>query len=115
MIMADAHDARRSGAPNTVLGITEARIFAVAYTNSEGREAMCLAIQFGKNTNDGKPGVFIMAEEAQMREMRVAGKTVTEGVRKFIARDARSADAVPEELLKDVDGGFDIGELVKGG
>lgn len=110
--MANPHDMRPSGPPNSVMGITEARVFAVAFTNAEGRQAMCLALQFGIDTSDRKPGVYIMAEEAQMREMRIAGTLVRDAVRKAVARGAVETEVVPDDVMPRTEtGGFNIADL----
>lgn len=55
------------GQPNTVLSVTECKHFAVRFTDSEGKETMCLVIAFGQ-MGDGGLGVFRLATATQMAE-----------------------------------------------
>jgi len=91
--------------PNTVLKVVDVKTAVVIYTNSEGRKSMCLAYSFGKDVEDGLPGVYIVAEEQQMTEtLRVAGKLVRDGVRRWLAgaEDVRSEN-IPAAVLGVVD------------
>ncbi len=93
------YDATRK---NEVVGITPANIFAVAWVNDEGRKSMCLAIVFGKDSEDEGPGVFILADEMQMKEqLKMANSVVKKGVRKHLASgEETTADDVPANLSK---------------
>ena len=98
------------GKPNQVLGVAPAEILAVKFTNGEGRIGACLAISFGKDTDDGGPGVYILAEQVQMTEqLTIAGPVVREGVRKYLAgRKPVSADNIPAAVLGAVGDDSDI-------
>jgi hypothetical protein len=91
--------------PNAVLKVVDVKTAVVIYTNGDGRKSMCLAYSFGKDVEDGLPGVYIVAEEQQMTEtLRVAGKLVRDGVRRWLAgaEDVRSEN-IPAALLGAVD------------
>ncbi|MEI6358069.1 MAG: hypothetical protein WCP53_13370 [Verrucomicrobiota bacterium] len=108
--------------PNQIIKVAEVRQVVVVYTNSEGRESMCLAQVFGKDTADGRVGVYILAEEQQMIEqLKIAGKLVKDGVRKWVAgeEDVKS-DNIPAAVLGQVGElttgeGFDATKLEIGG
>jgi hypothetical protein len=87
--------------PNTVLKVVDVKTAVVIYTNSEGRKSMCLAYSFGKDVEDGMPGVYVVAEEQQMTEtLRVAGKLVRDGVRRWIAgAEEVKSENIPAALL----------------
>lgn len=87
--------------PNAILGCAPAQIYAVKYTNSEGRVAACLAIVFGKDRDDGGPGVYIMAEQQQMIDtLTIAGNTVRNGVRRELAKGTPvSGGSIPDMTL----------------
>lgn len=108
-----------TGKSNVVTGVVPAQLMAVAYVDSEGRKSMCLAVQFGKDVNDGGPMVFIMADEEEMKtQLKIANATITKGVRAWMAKQR---DATAEELPSNVDvgvmdgspstGDLDIGSL----
>lgn len=88
-----------SGKQNVVTGIAEARILAVSWVNGEGRKSISLVLQFGTDTEDGAPGVFVLADENEMeRQLQVANNTIKKGVRAYLAREsAPRADDIPEE------------------
>lgn len=111
-----------SGKPNQVIRVAEIRTLAVVFTNSEGREAMCQVQVFGKDVDDGGPGVYVLAEEQQMTEaLKLASPTVKNGVRKWLASQKDVAgESIPAAVLGQVagpvtDGGFDIGKVEVGG
>lgn len=88
-----------------VINITEARTFAVIWTDAEGQKSMCLAISFGKdaeapNPDKAGPGVFILADQEQMTtDLTIANKIVKAGVQKHLAQEApATADEVPAGL-----------------
>lgn len=87
--------------PNQVIGIAPAEIMAVKFTNGEGRVGAALAIVFGKDVQDGGPGVYILAEQVQMTEqLTIAGPVVRDGVRKHLAsRKPVSAGSIPDAVL----------------
>jgi hypothetical protein len=89
-----------------VVGVAPASLHSVAWVNAEGRKSMCLVIVFGKDTEDGGPGVFILADQEQMSEqLRIANVVVKKGVRRWLAGEqaTRAAD-VPAGL-----GNVDLG------
>ncbi len=85
---------------NEVVGVTNAKLLAVAWVNGEGRKSMCLALVFGKDAEDKGPGVFILADESQMSEqLRLANSTVKKGVRKWLSSmKETTADDIPSSL-----------------
>jgi hypothetical protein len=92
---------------NAVEGVTEAKLFAVAWTDSDGRRSMCLALQFGKDNTDGKPGVFILADAEDMKnQLRVANPTIKQGVRAFLAAHSGELGEVPSGVT-----GVDVGTM----
>ena len=73
------------GQPNAVLSVTEVRTYAVRFTNSEGKELMCLVDTFGK-MKDGGLGVFVKANTRQMTEnLREVPPAQLESIRQQIA------------------------------
>lgn len=108
-----------TGKSNTVTGVVPAQLLAVAFVDADGRKSMCLAVQFGKDTNDGGPAVFIMADEEEMKnQLKIANATITKGVRAWMSKQR---DATAEELPANLDvgalsgppsdGDLDIGAL----
>jgi hypothetical protein len=89
------------GKPNQVLAVAPVTMLAVKFTNGEGRIGACLSISFGTDTEDGGPGVYIMAEQVQMTEqLTVAGPVVRDGVRRHLASQKPvSADNIPASVL----------------
>jgi hypothetical protein len=90
------------GKPNKVLRVAEVKTLAVAFTNSEGRESMCLVHTFGKDVEDGGAGVYVLAEEQQMAEqLKIANTTVKTGVRAWLAgqKDV-AASNIPAAVLQ---------------
>lgn len=96
--------------PNQIIKVAEVRQSVVVYTNGEGRESICLALILGKDTTDGGAGVYILAEEQQMRnQLKIAGKLVRDGVRSWLSsmEDVKS-DNIPAAVFGPV------GELTTG-
>ena len=74
-----------TGKTNTVTAITEVKQYAVAFTDGDGKRSMALVLIFGKDAEDGGPGVFTMANEAQMSEqLRIAHPVLKKAVRSFL-------------------------------
>ncbi len=97
--------------PHQIIKVAPAQQLVVVYTNGEGRESMCLALTFGKDVADGGAGVYILAEEQQMiDQLKVAGKIVRDGVRKWISSESEvlSSD-IPAAVLGHV-GAITTGE-----
>lgn len=84
---------------NSVTGMVEAKTFAVKYTGADGKKQMCLAMVFGKDAEDSGPAVFIVADNTQMATtLRVAGKTLRDGVRQRLAMSNEiTADDIPDD------------------
>jgi hypothetical protein len=106
---------------NEVTAMTEARTFAVAYTNSEGRKSMALVLVFGKDAEDGGPGIFVMAEESEMEQnLRMPSATIKKGVRKFLAEQSEVTEAPSSLTDVDVDemggtpteGSVDVSDII---
>jgi hypothetical protein len=86
---------------NKVLRITEARIFAAIVAGNDGLQQKCLLLQFGKNPEDNKPAVFVMANEQEMVEqIKIAPSYIVEGVRAHLAQN--ESDEVPDDLIGDL-------------
>jgi hypothetical protein len=101
------------GKKNQVTAITPAQLFAVNFVGSDGQKSMALVLVFGKDTEDGGSGVFVMADEDEMsRQLKIASETVKRGVRAHLANQAeQTADEVPEAAT---DGGsIDLGRVEK--
>jgi hypothetical protein len=97
-----------TGKANVVQAIAPAQLLAVAWVDGEGRKAVCLALQFGRDANDGGPGVYILADESAMREqLTIANGTIRKGVREWLAKQA---EATPEEVPDGADIGTDDGD-----
>lgn len=108
------HEIKRHDRPNTVVKVREARVFAVVWSDSDARIRTMLALQFGDSASDGKPMVFCMADEDQMRkQLTVANSVITQGVRDHLESES---GRVPEGLGVDVESGVeaDLEELLKG-
>lgn len=99
------------GKANEVVALTEAKILAVAFVDADGKKSTALAIVFGTDTEDNAPGVFIMANEQQMREqLRVANPLIKKGVREYLAgRKAVKAEDIPEAPTSGL-GYLDLGQ-----
>lgn len=100
-----------SGKANIVQKVAPAQLCAVAWVDGEGRESTCLAITFGKDVEDGGPGVFILADEQAMRDQLVlANNTIKKGVRQWLAQQTANDGDVPtgdvptgDEAVGDID------------
>lgn len=101
---APTYDSRRS----QVVGVAEARTLAVSYTNRLGERNVCLALVFGRDAEDGEPGVFILANPREMEErIMVASSVVKNGVREWLAQNDASSAVPPSVADLDLD---DLGE-----
>lgn len=70
------------GAQNKVLAVTPVQAVMARYTNSAGRESMALLYCFGKSTQDGGIGVYVVAGEKQLSEtLSVPSPELTRQVR----------------------------------
>lgn len=58
------------------------QMFAIGIADSTGQETLALALVFGKSAEDGKDGVYIMADHEQMKAtMKIATPKVAAAVR----------------------------------
>lgn len=88
------------GQPNRVLGIARVDHFLVSYSDGDGRKQLALVATFGKNVNDGKPNVIVIAEQPEIIEKRETKDYIRKRVIEFLAQDeAVSADQIPDSLL----------------
>lgn len=87
-----------NGKQNAVLAVVPAQLFAVSWVDGNGQKSMALVLQFGKDTEDGGPGVFVLADENEMtNQLKLANATIKKGVRQHLARQqAPNAEDVPE-------------------
>ena len=93
------------GKPSQVVGVAPVDVLAVAFTNAEGRKSVALALSFGTDTEDGKPGVYILADEAQMGDqLRIANSVVKLGVRKWLDSRKSEEQEVPSSMTQALDG-----------
>lgn len=93
------------GKSNVVTSVTEVKTLAVKWVDEAGREGTCLVHTFGTLKEDGKPGVFILAdEEAMMSNLKMAGPVVLKGVRQYLASLEEPTDNVTP-----ADTGLDVG------
>lgn len=80
------------GQPNTVLSVTPCQQYAVRFTDSEGKETMCLVLTFGK-MEDGGLGIFRLANATQMAEqLQRLNPNQLEQIRAAIANHVPSAE-----------------------
>lgn len=91
-----------NGKQNTIIGIAPAQLYAVNWVDGNGQKAMALVIQFGKDTEDGGPGVFVLADENEMTtQLKIPNATIKKGVRAHIARQQDpNAEDVPESATE---------------
>lgn len=87
-----------NGKQNVVIGVTPAQLLAVSWVDGSGQKSMALVLQFGKDTEDGGPGVFVMADENEMvNQLKLPNATIKKGVRQWLAKQADpTAEEVPE-------------------
>lgn len=102
--------APRHGPPNKMLAVVDVAMKCTVFTNGDGEERMALVLQFGKDAEDGGPGVWVLADQQQMIEqLKTASKLVRDGVRANMAGKAEvRAENVPEKVLE-------LGDLTSGG
>lgn len=86
------------GKKNQVTAMVPVQMYAVNFVNGDSQKSMALILVFGKDTEDGGPGVFVLADENQMaQQILVANETVKKGVRAHLAKMAGpSADEIPD-------------------
>lgn len=94
------------GKANTVLSVAPVHTLAVRWVDEDGRESTCLVHAFGKLKEDGKPGVFILADEqAMISNLKMAGPVVLKGVRQYLA----ALEGQPTGEEPPVDTGLNVG------
>lgn len=95
-----------SGKRHVVTAIAPAKLLGVNWVDGDGAKRMALVIQFGKDTEDNLPGVFVLADEEEMRgQLKIANRTVKAGVRKWLAeQENQSPEQIPDSLPM-IDGG----------
>lgn len=85
---------------NSVISVTEARIFAVSWADGEGQRQMALVLSFGTDINDQGPGVWVLADQKDMMsQLRVPNQLLKKGVRAFLASQKKlEAEDLPPAL-----------------
>lgn len=91
-----------NGKQNTVLAVAPAQLLAVSWVDGNGQKSMALVLQFGKDTEDGGPGVFVLADENEMAtQLKIPNATIKKGVRAHLARQQDPDPAgVPESATE---------------
>lgn len=92
--------------PNAILGVTEVRTFAVAYSDKMGRRRTCMLYQFGTDKTDNRTSVWLIADhdELQAKLARPKG-AIMEAVRKVVEAEEKGTDQkVPEDEVEDIIG-----------
>ena len=86
------------GKQNVVTGIAPVNLLAVSFVDGNGQKSMALVLQFGKDTEDGGPGVFVMADEVEMsNQLKISNSTIKKGVRAWLAsQQNQTSEEVPE-------------------
>lgn len=85
-----------NGKQNTVLAVAPAQLFAVSWVDGNGQKSMALVLQFGKDNEDGGPGIFVLADENEMStQLKIPNATIKKGVRAHLARQQ---DPNPEDV-----------------
>lgn len=87
------------GKKNQVTAVAPAGLYAVTFVGGDSQESMALVLVFGTDTEDGGPGVFVLADENEMsNQLKVATPTVKKGMRAWLAaQKEQTAEEVPEE------------------
>jgi len=87
-----------SGKQNVVIGVSPAQLLAVSWVDNNGQKSMALVLQFGKDTEDGGPGIFVLADENEMvNQLKLPNSTIKKGVRQWLAKQAEPrAEEVPD-------------------
>jgi hypothetical protein len=107
--------------PNSVLKVAPVETRCVVFTNSEGRKSMCLVLIFGKDVDDGGPGVYVFADEQQMTDtLKIASKLVRDGVRRELSKaEGVKGENIPVSVLGEgplhTGVGFDATQVEIGG
>jgi len=99
-----------NGKRSTVTAVAPANLLCVNWVDADGQKHMALAIQFGHDTEDKAPGVYVMADEEEMKsQLKIANKTIKAGVRAWLAaQKEQSAEEIPS--AGDLFGGSDESE-----
>lgn len=82
--MAQQHSSQpkeKSDKVNTVLGVTEIKMFAYRYADGNGFINVAFALNFGKDQLDGGPGVYSVNPEDIMAVVKLSPKFVSDAVR----------------------------------
>lgn len=105
------------GKKNVVTGIVPAQLYAVSFVGGDSQKSMALVLVFGRDNEDGGPGVFVLADENEMsNQLKIATDTVKKGVRAYLARQQEpTAEEVPESAtnLLGAPKQIDLGEVGK--
>lgn len=106
-----------SGKRSTVTAVAPAKLLAVNWVDGDGQKHMALAIQFGKDTEDnGQPGVFILADEAEMStQLKIANKVVKAGVRAWLAQQENTPEGDIPSSLAMIDDGSPVASVEEAG
>lgn len=86
--------------PNQVLSTSEVKIHAFRFTDAQGNVDVTLALCFGKDQEDGGPGVYVLPPQV-MRELKIPARHIKQGLREKFAAQAKRAEledggALPE-------------------
>lgn len=89
--------------PNVVISTTPAKLLAVKYADGGAKVQMAMVVVFGKDTNDGKPGVFVLVDSNMMRDnVTIASPHIRQGVLQALASSPDAplnSDDIPDSLL----------------
>jgi hypothetical protein len=90
-----------NGKRSTVVGVSPAHLYAVAWVDAEGQKSSCLCVTFGTDNEDGGLGVFILADQGQMEEqLKMPNQIIKKGLRAWVGSQTDSGEAeVPASNL----------------
>jgi hypothetical protein len=71
----------KSDKVNSVLGVTEIKMFAFRFADANGNVSVAFALSFGKDQIDGGPGVYSVNPEDIERVVKLSPKFVADAVR----------------------------------
>lgn len=71
----------KSEKTNAVLGVTEVRVFAFRYADTNGNVNVAMALNFGKDNEDGGPGVYVINPEDIQAVLKTCPNFVKSAIR----------------------------------
>lgn len=87
--------------PNQVISATEVKVLAFRFTNGGGEVDVSLALCFGKDNEDGGPGIWVISPADFKAALKVPLPQLKKGLRQKLESMAKGADLEGADELAD--------------